>query len=50
MRFKFTFIAVILLFSVFANAQQIDRDKIIEEIEKNGCVVTEEGKVKNLQV
>jgi dipeptidyl aminopeptidase/acylaminoacyl peptidase len=46
MRFKFTFIAVILLFSVFANAQQIDRDKIIEEIEKNGCVVTEEGKVK----
>lgn len=48
MRFKiFTFIIVILLLGVFANAQQqINRDKLIEDIEKNGCVVTEEGRVK----
>jgi len=41
-----TFIIVFGLFGIFANAQQINRDKIIEDIEKNGCVVTEEGKVK----
>jgi len=41
-----TFIIVIVLCGIFANAQQINRDKIIEDIEKNGCVVTEEGKVK----
>jgi len=47
MRFQIsTFIIVIVLFGVFANAQQINRDKIVEDIEKNGCVVTEEGKVK----
>ena len=47
MKFKFTLIALILLSGVLANAQQrINRDKIIEDIEKNGCVVTEEGKVK----
>ncbi len=47
MRFQlFTFITVILSIGIFANAQQINRDKIIEDIEKNGCVVTEEGKVK----
>ena len=41
-----TFIIVFGLCGIFANAQQINRDKIIEDIEKNGCVVTEEGKVK----
>ena len=41
-----TFIIVFGLFGIFANAQQLNRDKIIEDIEKNGCVVTEEGKVK----
>jgi len=47
MRFQiFTFIFVIVSFGVFANAQQINRDKIIEDIEKNGCVVKEEEKVK----
>jgi len=47
MRFQiFTLIAVIISFGIFANAQQINRDKLFEDIEKNGCAVTEEGKVK----
>ncbi len=47
MRVKFTFIVLILSLGGFANAQQqINRDEIIENIEKSGCVVTEEEKVK----
>lgn len=47
MKFKSTLIALILLLGVSARAQQqIDRDKILADIEKNGCAVTEEGKVK----
>jgi len=40
-------IAVVALFGISANAQQpIDRDKIFEDVEKSGCAVAEEGKVR----
>lgn len=42
----FTLFFCIVSFGMTVNAQQINRDKIIEDIEKNDCVVTEEGKVK----
>jgi dipeptidyl aminopeptidase/acylaminoacyl peptidase len=39
--------AVVALLGISANAQpQINRDKIIEDVEKSGCVVTEDDKVK----
>lgn len=42
-----TFITVFLWVGIFANAQQpINRDKLIENIEKNGCAVAEEEKVR----
>ena len=41
------FVAVIFSVVIPANAQQqINRDKIIEDLEKNGCVAVEEEKVK----
>lgn len=46
MRRQLALIAVVLALGICASARQIDRAKVIEEVEKNGCAVTEEGKVK----
>ncbi len=36
----------IVSFGILANAQSTNSDRIIEDIEKNGCAVVEQGKVK----
>ncbi|MDQ3816914.1 MAG: prolyl oligopeptidase family serine peptidase [Acidobacteriota bacterium] len=46
MRIRFTFIAIVLSLGISAHGQQINREKLIEEVEKQGCAVTEDGKVK----
>lgn len=46
MRRQLTLIASILALGICAKAGQIDRARISEEVEKNGCAVTEQGKVK----
>jgi dipeptidyl aminopeptidase/acylaminoacyl peptidase len=46
MRRLLALIAAVLSLGICASARQIDRAKVIEEVEKNGCAVTEEGKVK----
>lgn len=40
------FVALILLFGSFASAQKLSRNEIEQVIERDGCLVTEEGKVK----
>lgn len=46
MRTAFAFIALFVSLGIPADARQATRDKIVGDVEKNGCAVAEEGKVK----